>query len=105
MKYKTMVLELLEQFPELHERLRKSRILLGTLDLFATELSSRHLAWERQIAHTKPGSNQRQVASEALEQAVDELKDSLASAAPSRETETLSLDNVMAFIGRHTPSG
>jgi hypothetical protein len=104
MLYKTIVLELLEQNQELHERLRKNRILLATLDLYATELGSRQLAWERQIAHAKPGSEQRQIASEALELAVDELKHSLASALPPQETETLSLDDAMAFI-RRTPVG
>jgi hypothetical protein len=104
MLYKTIVLELLEQNTELHERLRKDRNLLATLDLYATELGRRHLAWERQIAHAKPGSNQSQIASEALELAVDELKDRLASMPRPAEAEPLSLDDAMAFIRRRTPT-
>ncbi len=103
MQYKTIVLELLEQNPELYERLRKNRILLATLDLYATELATRHVAWERLIARTKPGSSQGQIASEALELAVEELKDCLNSASPPHETDSLSLDEAMAFLRRHTP--
>jgi hypothetical protein len=105
MQYKTIVLELLEQYPELHERLRKNHILLATLEVYVNELGSRHLAWERQIAHEKPGSDQKQIASEALELALAELQECLASASPPQETEPLSLDDAMAFIRRHTPSG
>ncbi len=100
MQYKTIVLELLEQYPELHERLRKNRILLATLDLYATELGNRQLVWERQIAHAKPESDQRQIASEALELALEELQDCLASAPPPDENEAFSLDDAMAFIHR-----
>jgi hypothetical protein len=102
MQYKTIVLELLEQNPDLYERLRMSRILLATQSLYATELATRHRAWERQIAHTKPGSDQKQIASEALELALEELQDCLASVSPPHVTEALSLDDAMAFI-RRTP--
>jgi hypothetical protein len=104
MTYKSIVLELLELSTELYERLRKDRVLLATLDLYATELGRRHLAWERQIAHAKPGSNQSQIASEALELAVEELKDRLASMPRLEESDPLSLDDAMAFIRRRTPT-
>jgi hypothetical protein len=104
MHYKTIALELLEQYPELYERLRRSRILLTILDLCATELASRHLAWERQIAHQKPGSHPNQVASEALELAVEQLRDRLASVSPPDETGSLTLDDTMAFLREHIPS-
>jgi hypothetical protein len=105
MRYKTIVLELLEQNPEFYERLRKNRILLATLSLYATELGIRQLDWERQIAHAKPGSNQKQIASEALELAVAELQDCLTSVSAPYDTEALSLDDAMTFIRRHTASG
>lgn len=104
MLYKTIILELLEQNPVLHEQLRKNHILLATMDLYATALASRHQDWERQIAHARPGSNQKQIASEALELAVEEMNDWLASGALPHETEALSLDDAMAFIRRRTPS-
>jgi hypothetical protein len=100
MQSKTIVLELLEQNPELHERLRRNRILLATLDSYATELATRHITWERQIAHAKPGTDQKQIASEALELALEELQGCLASASPPDENEPLSLDDAMAYIRR-----
>ncbi len=103
MHYKTMVLDLLEQEPELYERLRRSRILRAAVDLYATELGKRHLTWEQVIGRTKLGSSQCQIAGEALELAVEELKDCLASVAPSPETDTLSLDDAMAFLRRQMP--
>ncbi len=103
MQYKTIVLELLEQNPELHETLRSSRILLATLDHCATMLSSRHQAWERQLANTKPGSHPSQIASEALELAVEETRACLAATSPPHGSGPLSLDEAMAFIQRRMP--
>ena len=104
MLYKTIALELLQQNTDLHERLRMNRVLLAAMDLYATELARRHLAWERQIAHAKPGSNQSQIAGEALELAVEELKDCLASMSRLAEHEPLSLDDAMAFVRFRTPT-
>ncbi len=43
MHYKTIVLELLqEQYPALHEKLRKERTLLAALDDYAAALKCRH---------------------------------------------------------------
>src|SRR5262245_50324453 len=103
MQYKTIVLELLEQNPELHETLRNSRILLATLDLHGSLRATRHQTWERQIANAKPGRLPRKIASEALELAVEEMRTCLATESPPHRTRPLSLDDAMAFVQRHMP--
>ena len=44
MQYKTIILELLEQRPEIHDQLRKNRKLLPTLEICAHELKTSHEA-------------------------------------------------------------
>jgi hypothetical protein len=102
MQYKTMVLELL-QLSEIYEQLRNQRMLLPMLDLYSSELKTRHEAWKERLSQAKPGSNPRQIASEALEMALKELEDRLTSGLPPRGSEPLSLDAAMAFVRAHTP--
>jgi hypothetical protein len=104
MHYKTMVLELLEQRRRLHSRLRKERLLLPAMDAYAVMLKARHEAWKELLAKTRPDSDPAQIASEALELAISELEGCLPPASPRDESEALQLDEVMAFIRRHTPS-
>ncbi len=73
MLYKTIVLELLEDRADLHEHLRRTRLLLRTLDLLATELRDRHLSWKERLALSRPGSTPDQLASEAMELAIQDL--------------------------------
>jgi hypothetical protein len=101
MQYKTIILELLQQRPEIHEQLRKERKLLPALELYAKELKTSHEAWKDQLSQAMPGSDRSQIASEALEMALKDLEDRLPTASPE-ESETLSLDTAMAFIRRHT---
>ena len=105
MQYKTIVLELLQQRPEMHEQLRKDRKLLPTMEIYAKELKTSHEAWKETLCQARPGSDQSQIASEALEMALKELEDRLPSASPQDETEALSLDEAMAFIRSHTSRG
>ncbi len=83
MKYKTIVLELLQERPEIHERLRRSRTLLSTLEEHARRLKTSHEAWKEQLSRSRPGSDPSQIASEALEIAVKEMEDSLGSSTPA----------------------
>jgi FtsZ-binding cell division protein ZapB len=101
--YQTIVLELLQQRPQLHDQLRSQRMLLPTLERYANELKTRHQAWKERLAQAKPGSDESQLASEAMEMALTELVDHLPSASPAEQKEPLSLDAAMAFIRRHTP--
>ena len=102
MQYKTIVLELLQR-AEIHDQLRKQRMLLSTLDRYSCELKTSHEAWKDRLLQAKPGSSQSQIASEAMEIALKELEDSLPPASPPDETEPLSLDAAMAFIRGRTP--
>jgi hypothetical protein len=103
MKYKTIVLELLKQHPEIHDRLRRSRMLLTTLDPYASDLKTRHEAWKDHLSRTMPGSHPSQIASEALEIALKELEDFLHSGAPPEGGEPPSLEGATAFIRGRTP--
>jgi hypothetical protein len=105
MQYKTIVLELLQQRPEMHEQLRKNRMLLPTLVLLATELKDRHEAWKVMLSQRKPGSDLIQISSEAMEIAVKGLEDHLPSASQPGDNEPLSLDAAMAFIRNPTSRG
>jgi hypothetical protein len=103
MQYKTIVLEMLQQRPELHDQLGRQRMLLPTLELYANELKTRHETWKERLSRTKPGSDPSQIASEAGEIALKELEDCLPSASRPHDNEPFSLEEAMAFIRRHTP--
>ncbi len=106
--YKTMTLELIRQeYPALHERLRSARTLLSTVELQAAALKRHHEDWMDRIAQSRPDSEPIQIASEALELALQELREELSpcgSAPSDGPTEPLSLDAAMAFIRRTTPT-
>lgn len=103
MQYKTIALGLLEQRPPLHRRLRKERLLLQAMEVYASELRARHQMWQEQLAPVRPGSDPAQIASEALELAIGDLEGCLPPALPSSDSEGISLDQAMAFIRRHMP--
>jgi hypothetical protein len=105
MQYKTIVLELLQQRPQMHEQLRKERKLLTTLEFYAGELKESHEAWKELLDLANPGSDQSQIASEALEIALKGLEDRLPSVSETGEEETLSLDEAMAYLINHTSRG
>jgi hypothetical protein len=98
-QYKTICLGLLEQRPEIYNQLRKSRMLLPTLNRLAGELKASHEAWQLELNETRPGSDS-QIASEAMELAVKELEDRLS--ADSEEEARAFLDEAMACL-RPTP--
>jgi len=102
MLYKTIVLELLQQRPEMLGQLRKNRKLLPAVEMYATELKTSHEAWKQTLDQARPGSDPCQIASEALEIALKELEDGL-PASPPDDNETLSLDAAMEYLRRHTP--
>jgi hypothetical protein len=103
MQYKTIVLELLQERPLLHELLRQQRMLLRTLEELASALKSNHEAWKRRLQASRPDSDASQIASEAAEIALQELEDCLPPESPADPDDPLSLDAAMAFITRHTP--
>jgi hypothetical protein len=103
MQYKTIILELLKQRTELYEQLRLTRRLLPTMETCARQLKDSHEAWMATLAQSHPGSDPRQISSEALELALKELEDRLPAELPSDEAEPLSLDTAMAFIRKASP--
>ena len=103
MQYMTIVLELLQERTELHEQLRLTRRLLPTVETCAQELRDSHFAWTDHLTQASPGSDPSQIASEALEIAIQELVDRLPPVSPLDEQEPLSLDKAMAFIQNPTP--
>ena len=104
MQYKTIVLQLLRQHRELHHELRSNGTLQPTLDRYASELKTNHEILKDQLARANPGSDENQIASEALEIALSDLENCLPKkSAQDEEDQPLSLDGAMAFARRHTP--
>jgi hypothetical protein len=97
MHYKTIVLELLQQRPEIHHQLRKERKLLLTMERYAKQLKSSHQAWTQLLTQMRPGSDTSQVSSEALEIALKELEDRLPSASRPDASDSQFLDAAMLF--------
>ncbi len=103
MQYKTICLQKIQSCPEMYDNLLKNRNLLPTLERYASLLRTSHLDWKEQLSQARPGSNESQITSAALEIALQELEDSLLPALPQDEDELLSLDGAMPFIlGRRT---
>lgn len=103
MQYKTIILELIQEHPELYERLRSTKRLLPAVDAYAIELRDLHESWKDTIRQEEPGSDPIQIASEAMELAILGIHDGLLSASPKAETEPMPLDAAMEFLRRHTP--
>src|SRR5260221_11021303 len=102
MLYKTMVLELLQQRPEIYDHLCRQRTVLSTLQNYSRELQTRHAAWEEQLSLQNPGSP-TQIASEALEIALKELGNRLSCEPPAEDGDPISLKAPMTYLRRHTP--
>ncbi len=87
MHYKTITLELLQERPELYEHLRSGKRLLPAVDSYSIDLKAGHETWKETIARKQPGSDPRQVAAEALELAIQDLRDRLLCVSPKDEAE------------------
>jgi hypothetical protein len=97
MQYKSIILEMLQHRPELHEQLRQERTLLRTLEIYARELKESHEAIREQLRQARPDSDPQQISSEAFEMALKELEDRLPPASQEGR-DILSLDAAMAHI-------
>ena len=58
MHYKTIVLELLQQYPTLYNRLRSKRMLMPALELYARQLKTCHDGWTDTLSNVTPGRDQ-----------------------------------------------
>ena len=101
MQYKTICLQMIQDRPEMYDRLRSQRSLLSTLERLSGELRTSHQTWKGLLAQAKPGSSESQIASEALELALRQLGLSSASL-PPEEDEPFPLGDAMAFLRRLT---
>jgi chromosome segregation ATPase len=104
--YKTIVLEFIEeQCPQLHARLKASRTLLSTAELKASALKRYHQTWMDRLNELNPNREAAQNASEALELALEDLKDDLlCESNPHAHGEaTFSLEAAMGFVRQATP--
>jgi chromosome segregation ATPase len=100
MHYKSIIHDLLQQRPQMHDQLRKSRKLLPTLEQYARELKTSHEAWKEMLSQLRPGSDPTQIASEAMEMAVKEMEDRLPSESHQDGNEAQILDAAMLFLRR-----
>lgn len=99
--YKTIVLELLQQRPELQEQLRRRRMLLTALEFYARELKDLHEASMEHLSATGSGGDPSQ---EALEVALKELQEGcLPDASSQEESVRPSVEDLLAFLRSHTP--
>lgn len=104
MRYKTMVLELIQERPELTAKLRLEKTMLKAVETYALELKASHEAWKERLQASNQGNSTEQIEAEALELALQELQDRLPSASIPNDEEVLSLDAAMAFLRGATPN-
>jgi hypothetical protein len=104
MNYKTIALGLIQENPELYERLRSTKRLLTAMDAYAMELKASHEAWSEQLSQGMPGNDPSQIASEAMELAVQELRNRLPSGSQATDANPLSLDEAMSFLRHSRPA-
>lgn len=87
MHYKTIALELIEDHPALHRALKAERRMLSALEAYAVELKTLHESWMKRLQASRPGSLPPQVSSEALELAIEALRDRLQADSPTSNTQ------------------
>ena len=82
----------------------RERLMLKAVEAYASALKTTHEAWSDSLRQAKPYRDPNQIASEALELALAELKSDLpsGSAEPATTEETVSLEAAMTFIRTHT---
>jgi hypothetical protein len=103
MHYKTIALELIQQHPKMQSKLRMSRSFLPIVEHYARQLKKSHEVWKDRLTQTMPRRNESQIASEALEIALKEMENSFHLELLTEDSETVSIEEIMAFIRRRTP--
>jgi hypothetical protein len=86
MVYKTMVLERLRSAPALYRQLRTTRTLMAALEQYAAELKAAHEYWKVQLRETAPSMDPISRTNAALELALAEWEERLASKASPPES-------------------
>jgi hypothetical protein len=105
MLYKTIVLELIQERPRMHEKLRQQRQLLATVNRYSKELMTSHEELKEQLAKASPDRDPALIASQAMELAIQELVDRLPSESTPSDESPLNLDEAIAHVHRLSPRG
>lgn len=77
MPYKTIALALIQEEPALYQTLRQRREVLLAMEASALRLKHSHEEWMELIGRKRPDSDSRQISSEAMEFAIQDLRDHL----------------------------
>jgi hypothetical protein len=107
MHYKTIVLELLqEQYPTLYAQLCRERLMAQALETYVISLKDAHKAWMDELRRANPRLDFSQIASEALELAINYLQGDLPCESPpsGSESDPLSLEEAMDHLRQHSRS-
>lgn len=102
MRYQSIMLDLLECHPNIQATLLDQRLTPAILTEMANHLQASHQFWIQELTRKRPGSAE-QIASEALELALDDLKQQFQARRTPSLDSTFSLDDAMAYLRRHTP--
>lgn len=98
MQYKTIILELIQQRPEMHEQLRMERKLKTTLEMYAKELKENHQTIRDQLQQENPESNPSLISSQAFEMACKEMEDRMPPVSGADKDQELTLDAAIAHV-------
>lgn len=102
MLYKTIILGLMEENPDMETQLPGHRLTPILLEQYANDLQSRHASWKKRLSETSPEASEIQTTSEALELAIRGWQEEFrAGSRPSADGPTL--DGAINYIRLRTP--
>lgn len=101
MQYKTIMLELLQQNPSLHDRLQKTGQLFSTMETYTRQLKVRHELWKASLAEQNPALGAIEISAAALEIAVQEIEQALRTEYPGNAGEPHSVAAAIDFVRVH----
>jgi len=100
--YKTLALQLIRQYPEVHYPLKEQKKLLETLEKDALELEKGHQTWQEILRESAPEAAPLQIESVALELALKELENRMVGT--SQQDQESILDAAIAYIRTSPPA-
>jgi type II secretory pathway component PulM len=105
MQYKTIAMELIGQRSQLHEKLKRERKLLSTMETIARELKTSHEAISQDLAMEQPQMEASLISSQAMEMALTEMEARMPPVSPKGDGDELSLDQIMATLSNPLSRG
>ena len=103
MQYKLILLQLLEQHPELFKQVRQRGNIHPKVEYYACELKTLHDAWKAAILQSKPDREASQIASGALEVALEEIQARLPEGSTLHRNQAISLDSMAEAFRNYSP--